>query len=120
MGENPFRSVTKCNAKLIGALDHIRILQRTGGGDHRLDSGGGGDFQSIREGEESVAGHHRAFQRGVACIFLAELFDRLLDGADAVLLPGPDGKRLAEVSLSGRTDSYKNRMNFIILTLERN
>ena len=49
MGENPFRSVTKCNAKLIGALDHIRILQRAGGGDHRLDSGRGGNFQSIRE-----------------------------------------------------------------------
>ena len=44
MGENPFRSVTECNAKLIGALDHIRILQRAGGGDHRLDSGGGEDF----------------------------------------------------------------------------
>ncbi len=33
---------------------------------------------------------------------------------------GAGGKRLNEVSLSGRSDSYKNRMNFIIITLERN
>ena len=71
MGENPFRSVTKCNAKLIGALDHIRILQRAGGGDHRLDSGRGGDFQTMTPGCNFISNcrihdtnQHRTFNEG--------------------------------------------------------
>lgn len=90
-----------------------------------------GKFKAIPEGGTSI--HRKAIrwkfeQDADGSVFTAALplWKLYADSAAPFAIDlkindfGTDGKRLAEVSLSGRTDSYKNRMNFIILTLERN
>ena len=90
-----------------------------------------GKFKAIPEGGTSI--HRKAIrwkfeQDADGSVFTAvlPLWKLYADSAAPFAIDlkindfGTDGKRLAEVSLSGRTDSYKNRMNFIILTLERN
>ena len=86
--------MAESNAEFIGPLDHIRVLQGSGGSDHRFDARGGGNFKPVRKREEPVAGHDRAFESGGAGVFLFELFDRLLNRADAVLFAGSDREGL--------------------------
>ena len=51
MREDTFRCVIQSHAEFVGAFNHIGIAQGTGGSDNRLDSGGGGDFNAVSEGE---------------------------------------------------------------------
>lgn len=92
--ENAFGSMSESDSELIGTFYHIRVLERTGRSDNGFDPGFRGCFDRIIKREESVAGHHRAFQRPLARIFLAELLNRLFDRADTILLAGSDGKSL--------------------------
>ena len=113
----------------VDEKDHIKI--RCGTSHFTLLGLPAADFPAAAEfsAQREIKIREVEFKRMVSAISYAVSADdsrKVLTGVllsareSMITLVATDGKRLAEVSLSGRTDSYKNRMNFIILTLERN
>ena len=92
--EDALRSVAKGDSEFVRAFDDVGIAQGACRSDDSLDSGSGGDFDSVLKREEPVAGHDCSFESSGSGVFLTEFCDSLLDGSDAVLLAGTDAEGL--------------------------
>ena len=78
----------------VGRLDHLRIVHRTAGLNHRGCAGLDRDQEAIGEGEERVGRHHRTFgERSRQLQFFRGVFRLACGnarGIDTAHLPGAD------------------------------